>query len=204
MTPAVVVFDLGKVLLDFDYRIAAKRIAARSRLDWPAVQHLLDHSPLLPRYESGLLTRQQFYEAVCHETGFQGTLAEFGAFFADIFWPIEPMVALHAELRARRVPTYIFSNTNDLAIEHINRNFPFMRQFEAQILSYEVGAMKPAARMYEVLEQAAARRGPEVLYLDDRPENIEAGAARGWQVILQTTPEASRARMAELGLVNHG
>lgn len=201
MTPEIVVFDLGKVLLDFDYRIAARRIAARSRLDWPAVQHLLDHSPLLYTYETGLMTRQQFYEAVCRETGFQGTLAEFGAFFADIFWPIEPMVALHAELRARGVPAYIFSNTNDLAMEHINRNFPFMRQFEAHILSYEVGAMKPAARMYEVLESVAGRRGPAVLYLDDRPENVEAGAARGWQVILQTSPEASRARMVELGLL---
>lgn len=201
MTPEIVVFDLGKVLLDFDYRIAARRIAARSRLDWPAVQHLLDHSPLLYTYEAGLMTRRQFYEAVCRKTGFEGTLAEFGAFFADIFWPIEPMVALHAQLRARGVPTYVFSNTNDLAIEHINRNFAFMRQFEAHILSFEVGAMKPAARMYEVLEQVAGRRGPAVLYLDDRPENTEAGAARGWQVILQTAPEVSRARMVELGLV---
>lgn len=201
MKPKVVAFDLGKVLLDFDYRIAARRIAEHTRLSWPEVQKHLDYSPLLFRYETGLMTRQEFYEAVCRETGFNGTMAEFGAFFADIFWPIKPMVALHAELRAAGTPAYIFSNTNDLAMEHINRNFPFMRNFNAHILSYEVGAMKPAPKIYEALEKLSGCRGSEVLYLDDRQENVDAGAARGWQVILQTTPEKSRARMAELGLV---
>lgn len=202
LTPSVVAFDLGKVLLDFDYRIAARRIAERSRRDWSAVQEHLDHSPLLYKYETGLMTRQQFYDAVCTEIGFAGTLAEFGAFFADIFWPIEPMVALHAELRRKGIPTYIFSNTNDLAMEHINRNFPFMEDFDAHILSYEVGAMKPAPKIYEVLEKLCGHRGPEVLYLDDRQENVDAGAARGWQVILQTAPEESRAVIESLGLLS--
>jgi HAD superfamily hydrolase (TIGR01509 family) len=201
--PSIVVFDLGKVLLDFDYRIAARRIAERSRLDWPAVQKFLDYSPLLLTYETGLMTRSEFYEAIRRETGFLGTEAEFGAFFGDIFWPIEPMLQLHAELRAQGIPTYIFSNTNDLAMEHANRSFAFLKEFNAHILSYEVGAMKPAAKIYEVLETLSGRRGAEILYLDDRQENVDAGAARGWQVILQTTPENSRARMRELGLVNH-
>jgi FMN phosphatase YigB (HAD superfamily) len=202
-TPSIVVFDLGKVLLDFDYRIAARRIAGHCRLDWPTVQKFLVSTPLLHRYETGLLTRLEFFEAVCQETGFAGTATEFGAFFADIFWPIEPMVELHAELHRQGLPTYIFSNTNDLAMEHINRNFEFMKDFNAHILSYEVRAMKPDAKIYEVLEEVSDRQGAEILYLDDRQENVDAGAARGWQVILQTTPENSRARMRELGLLNH-
>jgi len=204
MTPSIVVFDLGKVLLDFDYRIAARRVAARARVPWSVVQAFLDHSPLLYRYETGLLTRQEFYDAVRAATGFAGSLAEFSEFFADIFWPIEPMVQLHAALRRRGLPTYIFSNTNELAMEHINRHFAFMKDFEAHILSYQVGAMKPAAKIYEVLEQTAGRRGPEILYLDDRPENVAAGAARGWQVILQESPEKSRAAVQALGLLDHG
>ncbi len=31
-SPKAVVFDLGKVLVDFDYSIAARRIAARSSM----------------------------------------------------------------------------------------------------------------------------------------------------------------------------
>jgi 2-haloacid dehalogenase len=63
--------------------------------------------------------------------------------------------------------------------------------------------MKPEAKIYEALEKMSGCRGPEVLYLDDRPENVEAGAARGWQVILQETPEKTRAAIEKLGLLNH-
>jgi HAD superfamily hydrolase (TIGR01509 family) len=113
------------------------------------------------------------------------------------------MTALHGALRKNGVPTYLFSNTNDLAIEHIRRRFPFFAGFDGYILSYEVRAMKPDARIYEVLEEMAGRGGAEILYLDDRPENVDAGAARGWQVILQTDPAVSRAAVERFGLLNH-
>ena len=91
--------------------------------------------------------------------------------------------------------TYIFSNTNDLAIEHVRRNFPFFQNFDGYIFSYEVGAMKPDAKIYEALEKMTGRRGAEIIYIDDRLENIEAGSARGWRTILHETPEKTRAAL---------
>jgi 2-haloacid dehalogenase len=200
--PKVVVFDLGKVLVDFDYSIAGRRIAAQSRLTPAEVQEYLDHSPLLYRYETGLMTRQEFFEAVRAHTGFRGDLETFGNFFADIFSEMPAMTALHAALRRKGIPTYIFSNTNDLAIEHIRRAFPFFATFAGYILSYEIGAMKPAAKIYEELEKMSGRRGAEIVYLDDRQENIAAGAARGWQTILQTEPAKSQSALETLGLLD--
>ncbi|MSR65777.1 MAG: HAD family phosphatase [Pedosphaera sp.] len=199
--PSIVVFDLGKVLVDFDYSIAGRKIAAQCKLSPAEVQKFLDHSPLLYRYETGLLTRQEFYEEVCKVTGFGGGLEEFGGFFADIFWEIPPMIELQAELKRRGVATYIFSNTNDLAIEHIRRNFPFFANFDGYILSYEVGAMKPDVKIYGALERLTGLRGSYVLYLDDRQENVDAAAARGWQTILQTDAAKSRAEIERLGLL---
>ena len=202
-TPKIVVFDLGKVLVDFDYSIAAKNLAKRCRRTADEINGYIAASPLLFRYETGLMTRQEFFSAVCAETGFGGDIEEFGGFFSDIFAEIGPMVELHAALRQRGVPTYIFSNTNDLAIAHIRRNFPFFNNFDGYILSYEVGSMKPEPKIYEALEKMSDCRGSDVLYLDDRPENVEAGAARGWQVILQETPQKSRVAVEKLGLLNH-
>src|SRR5258708_22953605 len=102
---------------------------------------------------------------------------------------MHPMVQPHGALRQRGLPTFIFSNTNDLAIRHIRQNFPFFANFDGYVLSYEHGAMKPDAKLYEVVEELAGRRGAEILYLDDRSENIATGAARVWQVILQESPE---------------
>lgn len=199
--PEVVVFDLGKVLVDFDYSIAARRIAARSTMAPRDVQHFIDHSPLLFRYETGLMTRQEFFGEVCKATGFQGDIDEFAQCFADIFSPMEEMIGLHRRLRQQRIPTFVFSNTNDLAIAHIRRNFPFFAQFDNYVLSYEHGAMKPSARLYEVVERVTGRKEQQILYLDDRLENVEAGAARRWQIIHHQSGPASIRQVEELGLL---
>src|SRR5438093_7853043 len=103
--PGAVVFDLGKVLVDFDYSIASRRIAERGTMAPDAVQDFIDHSPLLCRYETGLIDQRQFFEEVRRTTGFEGDIEEFGQFFADIFTEIPGMVALHRRLLEARVPT---------------------------------------------------------------------------------------------------
>ena len=179
--PHAVVFDLGKVLVDFDYSIAGRRIAARGKMSAAEVQKFIDHSPLLFRFETGQMSQQEF--------------------FADIFSPIEPMLQLHAALRQRGVPTYVFSNTNELAVGHMRKNFPFFNQFNGYVCSYEHGAMKPDAKLYEVVERTSRLGGSELLYLDDRPENVAAGAARGWQALLHESAEKSQAAVVASGLL---
>jgi len=197
----VVVFDLGKVLVDFDYLIAARKIAARSSMTLGELNDFISGSGLTVKYELGLITRREFFDQTRQAIGFTGTFEEFGEFFADIFTEIPPMLELHARLRRRGVPTYIFSNTNDLAVEHIRRNFPFFQDFDGYIYSYEVGAMKPDAKIYAALEKLAGRSAAEIVYLDDRPENVNGGAARGWQAILHETPEKSNAAIENLGML---
>ena len=195
-----VVFDLGKVLVDFDYDIAAPRIAARSHMSPRELIGFLAKCPLLVQYETGLLTSDEFYRQISAATGFAGDFAEFSGFFGDIFTPIEPMISLHATLRRNRVPTYVFSNTNDLAIRHIRRAFPFFEHFDGFIFSYEHRCMKPDPKLYEVAERVSGLSGADLLYLDDREENVAAGAARGWQTILHRDPAETRALVQKLGL----
>ena len=199
-TPEVVVFDLGKVLLDFDYRIVAGRVAARGAMNTGEVQTLIDHSPLLFRFETGHISRDQFFREIVARCGYRGSPVEFARDFAEQFTPIAPMLGLHAALRAARIPTFIFSNTNDLAIEHIRERYPFFAEFDGYVLSYEHGAMKPEAKLYEVVERVTGRAGAAILYLDDRLENAEAGRARGWQVIHHSTPEETITLARKLGL----
>ena len=187
--------------MDFDYSIAARKIAAHSDMSPEEVKKHFDHSPLLYRYETGLMTQRDFYAEAQKSAGFRGTFDEFTSYFADIFWEIPAMIEAQATLRERGIPTYIFSNTNDLAILHIRKNFPFFANFDGYIFSYEIGAMKPDAKIYEALEKMSGKRGADVLYLDDRQENVDAGAARGWQVILQTEPEKSINAMRQMGLM---
>jgi FMN phosphatase YigB (HAD superfamily) len=201
MSQPVIIFDLGKVLVDFDYTIAAQKIAARSSKAPADLHAFLGSSPFLVEYESGRLTRNQFYEAVRSAIDFSGSLDEFGSFFADIFSEMNAMIALHSELRQRGFKTFIFSNTNDLAIEHVRQNFPFFANFDGYIFSYEVGAMKPLPEIYAAMEKKCGRRGSDLIYLDDRAENIAAGATRGWRAILHESPVQTRQALASLGIV---
>jgi putative hydrolase of the HAD superfamily len=191
MKPAIV-FDLGKVLVDFDYTIAARKIAARGTEQLPDFYHRLGNSDILSRYETGLMTRQEFFAEIRTFTGYAGTIEEFAVDLGDIFVSIEPMIEFHADLRRRGFQTYIFSNTNDIAVEHIRRHFPFFSNFDDYLYSYKVGAMKPQSKIYEEMEKLCGRTGRDIIYLDDRPENIDAGLARGWNAILHETPDKTQ------------
>jgi len=204
ITPSVVIFDLGKVLVDFDYSVAARKIAARCKMPTEQIKRFIAHSPLLFKLETGLITSEQFYQGICEATGFGGDIEEFSGFFSDVFTPIPPMIQLQADLRQRGFPTYILSNTNDLAVTHIRRSFPFFSNFDGLILSYEQRSMKPDAKIYEAAERLSGKSGAEILYLDDLAENIAAGAARGCQVILQESPEKTLAAIQKLGLFTNG
>jgi FMN phosphatase YigB (HAD superfamily) len=196
-----VVFDLGKVLVDFDYLVAARKIAAGGKMTAQEVMSFLSRSPSFPAFERGTVDRKQLFAEICAVTGFTGSMEEFGGYFADIFTSIEPMVELNRTLRAKGIPTYIFSNTNDLAIEHIRRSFPFFSQFTGYIYSYQHGFLKPEAGLYEAVERESGFKGADILYLDDRPENVAAGAQRGWQVILHESPDASVKAVRALGIL---
>ena len=196
--PAAFVFDLGKVLLDFDYAIAARRLAAQSSQSAEEIRLHLDQSPLLLRYEAGAMTTAEFTRAAMATTGYRGSPDDFGESFGGIFSEIRPMTTLHARLR-ERWPTFLFSNTNELAIRHIRRTFPFYGHFTGHVLSYEHAAMKPDARIYEAVERLSGCRGPQLVYIDDRPENIEHGRERGWRSILHQSPETTRSALRKFG-----
>jgi FMN phosphatase YigB (HAD superfamily) len=184
--PSAVIFDLGKVLLDFDYGRAAAAMLRYCDLSREELRRALDQSPLLYRFETGLLTANDFFEEVKKVSRFCGTFGDFEPVFGDIFTPIPEMIDLQSRLREREIPTYIFSNTNELAVRHIQASYPFFQNFDGYIFSHEHRSMKPEPKIYEAVECKAKCRGQDLLYIDDRLENIEQGISRGWRAIHHT------------------
>ena len=200
MTPKTVIFDLGKVLVDFDFTIAARKIMARSLRPPSPLQALNHFSPLICRFERGDITDREFFEEVRSATGYRGTFEEFAPEFSDIFTEIPEMSGLQARLRAAGIPTWILSNTNTLAEQQLRRHYPFFANFDGYVFSFAVGVMKPEAAIYEAAERAIGRRGEELLFIDDRGENVEAAVARGWQGLVQESPAKTLAAVRQLGL----
>lgn len=196
-----VVFDLGKVLLDFDYGRAMAKIAPLTRWCPDRLKEYVLETDLLLRYETGLLSSEAFHAELCTAGNMKCPMQQFAELFGDIFTPIEDMIGLQANLRAAGISTYIFSNTNELAIRYIQRTYPFFAGFTDYVLSFEQQSMKPDSRIYEVVEHVTGRKGSQLIYVDDRPENVNAGAARGWNFILHHDPhESIRLVRSYLGL----
>lgn len=198
--PKAVVFDLGNVLLDFDYRKTVARIKDRCKLSEAELHALIAGSELFQKFEGGLVGVPEFFSELQKQSCYDGTLEEFGEFFGDVFTEVPEMIAWQNELRERGVPTYILSNTNDLSIRFIRKRYPFFKYFTGYIYSYEHRVMKPAARIYELVEEMAGLRGADLFYIDDREENAQGGAARGWKVSHHTTPARTLEIARGLGL----
>ena len=188
--PAVV-FDLGMVLISVAYRRAAQALAPLCAVDADAVQRALDQSPLLHAFESGQIPFATFVGKFRSSTGYRGDDATFRAMFADIFEPLPEMIRFLGALRDERIPTYLLSNTNEIAVEHVARSYPFYRLFTGHVLSHEVGCMKPKAPIYEAVERMAGTSGANLFFIDDRAENIDAAHARGWHGIVHNDPLAT-------------
>jgi len=62
------------------------------------------------RYETGLLTTQQFLDEVKAAAGFTGDLAEFSELFGNIFSPIEPMIQLAKRASSMRYNPVVLSD----------------------------------------------------------------------------------------------
>ncbi len=197
--PEVVIFDLGKVLVDFDFTRFARQI--EPHCDWSAERIMAEivNDPMLVEYESGHVDSETFFERVQKRVGYRESYETFGRQFGEIFTELAEMGELQARVKAAGIPIYAFSNTNELAIRILKR-YAFWPRFEDVVLSFEHGGLKPEAKLYDVVEQRVGRKGDALLFIDDRAENIEAARERGWHGIVHTTHQATEAGLRAVGL----
>jgi FMN phosphatase YigB (HAD superfamily) len=198
--PKAVVFDLGKVLLEFDFQIFAKRLADESDIGAREIMARVVDSNVLVEYEYGRTSSEQFYDQVKSISGFRGDYSSFECLFGEIFTEIPEMVGLHRRLKESGLPTYIFSNTNDIAVRIIRQQFAFFGGFSDYVLSFEHFSMKPDSELYQVVEKVTGLKGSDLVFMDDKEENIHAAKQRGWKGIVHVNSGETEAALRGLGL----
>ena len=183
MKISTIFFDLGKVLVDFDFNIALNRIATRSTMDLSHLQdRLYSDYPLIDDYECGRVSSPEFFSAMKEHTGFTGTVDELEQIWCDVFWPMPDHIQYVRQL-AGYYPLGMISNTSDSHIRFLEATYDFFPLFRKRIYSHEAALMKPKPEIYRLaLEQMNAVK-EETLFIDDREDNIEGAAKLGWQTI---------------------
>ena len=183
MKISAICFDLGKVLLHFDWQLMLDRVAQKSPLAQAKIAQLLKEDPQIVAYEVGAITSAKFFSHLKKRLEYKGTAKELRAVFSEIFTPLTEHIAL-AALLAPHYPLAIISNTNEAHIVHAEATYSFFSLFPVRIYSHQVKAMKPDRAIYQAARAALGGVDPlEILFIDDIEANILGAVQLGWQTI---------------------
>lgn len=111
-------------------------------------------------------------------------------------------VRLLRALKARGVPVFALTNFGIGSFAHARTVYPFFDEFDLAVVSGHLGVMKPDPAIYEALERNSGVPPARLLFTDDRLANIEAAAARGWQVHHFDGPAGWADRLVASGLLD--
>jgi len=114
---------------------------------------------------------------------------------------IDRSVLLLRALRRKGVPVFSLTNFGIGTFEIARREYPFLEEFDESFFSARLGVIKPDPVIYQIVEERSGLSGAQLLFTDDRPDNIAAAAARGWQVHRFERPSGWAAALVTAGLL---
>lgn len=177
---SAVVFDLGMVLVPFDYKIMVKRLEGIE----PGLGDQFINS-----YKSNYQTHRDFERGDISEVDFVNMMLSvinhkidsetFKRFYSEIFTFNQDVIDLLPVIK-KIYRLFLLSNTNAIHQQYGWKDFPFIKHFEKLILSHEVGAVKPEEKIYRAVEAASGLPPEEHIFIDDIKEYAEAAMKLGW------------------------
>ena len=200
MQVEAVVFDIGNVLIDwqperyFDAQIGeSRRTALFDAVDIHAMMVRIDKGGVFGEVvEDTALAHPEWTREVRWVRDHWNDVA------GD---EISLSVRLLRALKAKGMPVFALSNFGKENFPMTETKYPFLREFDRRFISGEMRMVKPDVEIYAAVEADCGLAPHALLFADDRQENIEAAAARGWQTHVFAGPEGFAADLVARGLL---
>ena len=194
---STIIFDLGKVLVDFSYAEflpLLRRVGAsiKDADDFALQVGLVD-------YEEGRIDSREFFQRVNALLDNPLDQAVLETAWCSIFTPIPQMLNMARQLR-RQLKTAILSNTSELHWRYLCDRFQLDSFCDNRLASFELGAMKPDADIYRLAAERLNLRAENLVFIDDRHVNVESARACGWQAIQHQSYGQTREELLHLGI----
>ena len=201
MSVKAVVFDIGNVLIEwqperfFDLAIGEER----RRAFFGAI----DLHGMNDRVDRGETFRDVILEKVGAYPDWADEIMMWHDRWIEMASPaIDHSVRLMRALRRAGHPVFALSNFGIQTFEIGLREYPFLEEFDKRYISGHMGVIKPDADIYQMVEEDCGVAPSGLLFVDDRQDNIDAAAARGWQVHLFTGAQGWADRLVSEGLLS--
>ena len=197
-----IIFDLGNVLIDFDHRVAARRIGRFTDKKAEEIYSLFFNSALTNDFEAGRINPQEFFSRVKEILGATITYEQFVPIWNEIFFLTQKNLAVYRRALALKggYRMAVVSNINTLHYAYVKQHFPVFDAFDCVIASCEVKSTKPDPAIYRATLQALGVRAEETFYTDDRSELIEGASRLGIRAYCFTGVEQLEADLAHEGI----
>ncbi len=192
-------FDLGKVLVDFDWKIATRQMVDHSDRSMDEIMYVCTGSDLVWDFERGLISTDKFLPALKQALRFKENTTLLGKFWSAIFTPIESHVKILENLQ-KHYYVGLISNTNALHYEFIKENYFFVNLFRRTSLSFEIGSVKPERTIFEHAGALLDVRPEEIVFIDDLEKNLTGAIEMGWKAIHLTKSHSLREELSQLGI----
>ncbi len=177
--PGLIIFDLGRVLVDFDFRKVVRRLKRYSPLSEKEIRGYFMRTPLWDAFERGAVEPKDFFLQLAKELKLKNLgFKEFAPLWNTIFTEKHDTVSILQRLRGRYRIT-LLSNVNILHWDHIMEAHDFMQWFDHPIASWEVGQRKPELDIYRTTLHRAGVAPQHAVFIDDTEGHVLAARALG-------------------------
>jgi 2-haloacid dehalogenase len=191
MTVDAVVFDIGNVLIEWQPERFYDRVIGEDRRR--AIFDTVDLHKMNDRVDRGEHFRDVIYETADQYPQIRDDIRMWHDNWIEMASPaIEHSVRLMRALQSKGVPVFALTNFGVESFAYAQTEYDFLNEFDRAYVSGHMKVIKPNADIYAQLEADCGIDPKHLLFTDDRLDNIEAAAARGWR-------EASRLDRVDRG-----
>ena len=197
----VIALDIGNVCVHLQLEREARAFGFASMDEFRAGAPLA--FAVNERFECGEIDGQQFLcelRTALPAVGEWSDETIFDAYHCLVGNEIEGMVALVDEWLVAGIRPVFFSDIIPVHWRQVQGLISFIDRIPDAVLSFKSGACKPNPPMYLEMETLHCHGGRPCLYLDDKPDNIAGGRARGWHCYQVGDLAGIRAAMKEMQL----
>lgn len=178
----VIIFDLGKVIVDFDHFLICKKLARYCPFSARQIYQKIFNSGLEAQFDEGTITPQRFFIKIRSSLRFTGSITGFKKIWNNIF-KIKPGISYLIKRLKRNYRLLCLSNTNKWHFEYCLKKFSVLQHFDDFILSYKIKKRKPHRHIFSAALAKAHCAAHECLYIDDITEYIKAAELLGMRAI---------------------
>lgn len=180
---SAVVFDLGQVLVRFDYKYFIDKVnKIKLGIGEQFIELYKQNYHIHRDFEKGLISEKDFIDQMLEYLDHKIDAKTFCKYWSDIFSLNTDVVALLPAIK-KNYKLYLVSNTNSIHQRYGYQHYEFLRIFDKLFLSHEVGFVKPEKEIYQAVENYSGFPSNEHIFIDDILEYVEAAKSIGWDGI---------------------